>query len=224
MSKPAYRVDDVATALHCEPEQEEIISALSERDFRIFEVDQPADALVPYHTHEEEEKLIIIDGRMQFNVEEDLVLLEKGEMITIREGAIHAAASIDGKPAKILIAFGSGLNEEIDEEFLDAEEDEDYRAMLEIATEKVEFTNDLEDFARQNIRGRRALIRFLTNLIREGIKTGEFRADLPVKDAAITVAGFLNGVGLLWVQDPDSFSIRRRSEAMVDVMMGGLIA
>ena len=93
MSKPTYRVDDVAKAFHCKPDQEEIISALSERDFRIFEVDQPADALVPYHTHEEEEKLIIIDGRMQFNVEEELVLLEKGEMITIREGAIHAAAS-----------------------------------------------------------------------------------------------------------------------------------
>ncbi len=127
MSKPAYRVDDVAKAFHCKPDQEEIISALSERDFRIFEVDQPADALVPYHTHEEEEKLIIIDGRMQFNVEEELVLLEKGEMITIREGAIHAAASIGGKPAKILIAFGGDQNEEeADEEYLDAEEDEDF--------------------------------------------------------------------------------------------------
>ena len=126
MSKPTYRVDDVAKVFQCEPEQEEIISALSERDFRIFEVEQPADALVPYHTHEEEERLIILDGRMQFNVEEDLVLLEKGEMITIREGAIHAAASIDGKPAKILIAFGSNQTEETDEEFLDAEEDEDF--------------------------------------------------------------------------------------------------
>jgi TetR/AcrR family acrAB operon transcriptional repressor len=104
------------------------------------------------------------------------------------------------------------------------EEDDDYRAMLEIATDKVEFTGELEDLSRQNIRGRRALIRLLANLIRKGIETGEFRADLSVKDAAIAVAGFLNGVGLLWVQDPDSFSIRRRSQAMVDVMMGGLLA
>ena len=126
MSKPAYRVDDVAKAFHCEPEQEEIISALSERDFRIFEVEQPADALVPYHTHEEEEKLIIIDGRMQFNVEEELVLLEKGEMITIREGAIHAAAPVDGKPAKLLIAFGGGGETEADKEGWDDEEGEDF--------------------------------------------------------------------------------------------------
>ena len=105
-----------------------------------------------------------------------------------------------------------------------AEEDEDYRAMLKIATDKVEFTEELEDFSRQNIRGRRALIRFLSNLIRQGIEAGDFRADLSAKDSAIAVAGFLNGVGLLWIQDPDSFSIRRRSEAMVNVMMGGLLA
>ncbi len=104
------------------------------------------------------------------------------------------------------------------------EEDEEYRAMLEIATDKVEFTAELEDLARQNIRGRRALIRFLANIIRQGIEAGEFRSDLSPKDAAIAVAGFLNGVGLLWVQDPDSFSIRRRSKAVVDVMMGWLIA
>ena len=106
MPNPAYRVEEVAKAFSCEPEQEEIISALAERDFRIFEVEQPKDAMVPYHTHDEEETLIVLGGRMQFNVEEELVLLEKGEMITIREGAIHAAAPVDGKPARMIIAFG----------------------------------------------------------------------------------------------------------------------
>jgi quercetin dioxygenase-like cupin family protein len=86
--------------------------------------------LVPYHTHEEEETLIVLDGRMQFNVEEELVLLQKGEMITIREGAIHAAASIDGKPAKILIAFGGDRDGTVDEEYLDTEEDEDFGSTL----------------------------------------------------------------------------------------------
>lgn len=106
MSKPAYRVEYVAEAFSCEPEQDEIVSALAERDFRIFEVEQPRGAMVPYHTHDEEERLIVLEGRMQFNVEEELVLIEGGEMITIREGAIHAAAPVDDKPAKMLIAFG----------------------------------------------------------------------------------------------------------------------
>lgn len=122
-----------------------------------------------------------------------------------------------GSPATILRRL-------LVEMFEYAEEDEDYRAMLKIATDKVEYTAELEDVARQNNRSRRALIRVLANLIRKGIEMGDFRADLSAKDAAIAVAGFLNGVGLLWLQDPDSFSIQRRSGAMVDVMMGGLIA
>jgi quercetin dioxygenase-like cupin family protein len=126
MSKPTYRVEEVATAFSCEPVQDEIVSALSERDFRIFEVEQPKDAMVPYHTHDEEEKLIVLGGRMQFNVEEELVLLEEGEMITIREGAIHAAAPVDGKPAKLLIAFGGGGETESDNEGWDDDEGEDF--------------------------------------------------------------------------------------------------
>ena len=91
MKKPAYRLEDVATAYQCEPEQEEIISALAERDYRVFEVEQPAGAFVPYHTHDEEEAVIVIEGQMQFNVEEELVLVQQGEVITIREEAIHSA-------------------------------------------------------------------------------------------------------------------------------------
>ena len=105
MKKPAYRLEDVATAYQYEPEQEEIISALAERDYRVFEVEQPAGAFVPYHTHDEEEAVIVIEGRMQFNVEEELVLVQQGEVITIREEAIHSAAQIGEDKAKLLLAF-----------------------------------------------------------------------------------------------------------------------
>ena len=108
MTQPAYyRIEDVATSLRCEPEQEDIVAALSERDYRIFEVEQPPGAFVPYHAHEEEETIIILDGRMQFNVEEELVPVGKGEMIVIRAEAVHSAAPAGGKTAKLLIAFGA---------------------------------------------------------------------------------------------------------------------
>lgn len=108
MSQPAYRVESVSAALRCELEQEDIVSALAERDYRIFEVEQPHGAFVPYHAHEEKETIVILDGEMNFNVEEELVLLGKGEMITIRAEAVHAAASVGGRTAKLLIAFGGG--------------------------------------------------------------------------------------------------------------------
>ena len=105
MMKPAYRVEDVTTAFRCDPEQEEIISALAERDYRIFEVEQPSGALVPYHAHEEEESIIVLRGTMQFNVEEEIVPVEQGKVITIRARAVHAAAPVGEAPAKLLIAF-----------------------------------------------------------------------------------------------------------------------
>ena len=105
MKKPAYRLEDVATAYQCESEQEEIIAALAERDYRVFEVEQPVGAFVPYHTHDEEEAVIVIEGQMQFNVEEELVLVQKGDVITIREEAIHSAAQVGEEKVKLLLAF-----------------------------------------------------------------------------------------------------------------------
>ncbi|MCY4382153.1 MAG: cupin domain-containing protein [Nitrospinae bacterium] len=105
MKKPAYRLEDVATAYQCESEQEEIIAALAERDYRVFEVEQPVGAFVPYHTHDEEEAVIVIEGQMQFNVEEELVLVQQGDVITIREEAIHSAAQVGEEKAKLLLAF-----------------------------------------------------------------------------------------------------------------------
>lgn len=103
--KPAYRIENVISALGCGPEAEEIASILSEREYRIFEVEQPPGAFIPYHAHEEEEAIVVLDGRMQFNVEEELVPLRKGEMITIRAEAVHAAATVGRRAARLLIAF-----------------------------------------------------------------------------------------------------------------------
>ncbi len=123
--KSTYRIDDVATAFQCDPEREEIISALAERDYRVFEVEQPVGALVPYHTHDEEETLIVIGGRIQFNVEEELIPLEKGDILVINAGAIHAAATVGKKPAKLLIAFeGEGGGPARDTDYGEEEEED----------------------------------------------------------------------------------------------------
>lgn len=101
-----YRVGHVGNFLNCGTQRGEIISALVELNCRIFEVVQPAGSIVPYHTHEETESIIVLKGVMQFNVEEELVLVDSGEIITIRARAIHAAAPVNKEPAKLLLAFG----------------------------------------------------------------------------------------------------------------------
>jgi hypothetical protein len=35
--------------------------------------------------------------------------------------------------------------------------------------------------------------------------------------------GFINGMVLIWVQDPDHFSIKERAEKLVDLYLSGVV-
>lgn len=104
-----------------------------------------------------------------------------------------------------------------------AEQNDEYRAMLELSINKVEINDGLKEFANATIQGRRDLARIFEDLVRKGIQAGEFRAEISPEDAAITIVGFMNGIGLIWVQDPDSFSIGRRAQSLVDLFLAGLL-
>lgn len=103
------------------------------------------------------------------------------------------------------------------------EEDDDYRAVVELFINKVEITKELEEITREIILGRRILVRYFADLLRQGVDVGEFRADLPIQDAARALAGFINGMGLLWVQDSNSFSIGESAHSLVNVFLEGVM-
>ncbi len=100
-----YSLGTVQDLLDCDAEPEEILQAMSERDFKVFGAVQPPGVLVPYHTHEEEEWLVVLEGCMKFIIEEEPVMVEVGDVITISADAIHGAVAVGDEPAKILIAF-----------------------------------------------------------------------------------------------------------------------
>jgi TetR/AcrR family acrAB operon transcriptional repressor len=105
-----------------------------------------------------------------------------------------------------------------------AEEDADYRALLELHINRVELTPSLQSIMKETIEGRRQLAHFLADLMQRGVEAGEFRANLPVEDAAWALVGFMNGMGLIWVQDQSIFSIGRRAETFVEVFLKGILA
>lgn len=104
-----------------------------------------------------------------------------------------------------------------------AEEDEEYRAVVELSINMTGFVPELDEITEQILEGRRQLAQFLSNLIREGIKAGEFRHDVSPEDAALALVGFMNGMGLIWVQDPEHFSIKERAENLVDSFLSGIL-
>jgi quercetin dioxygenase-like cupin family protein len=102
-----YSLDSIENLLHCEADPEEILSALAEQNLKVFGVVQPANVIIPYHTHDEEELLIVLEGRMKFIIEEEPVMVGVGEALTIAPHSIHLAVAVDDSPAKLLIAFKS---------------------------------------------------------------------------------------------------------------------
>lgn len=140
-------------------------------------------------------------------------------LVTERSAGINQLAaeivSEGGTPAEILRRLLVRLFEYL------AENDE-YRALLELAVNKVEVTEGLKSITRDTVEGRRQLAAGIQELLRQGIQAGEFRSDLPVEPAAWALVSFMNGVGLLWIQDARAFSLREDAEALVDVFMKGI--
>lgn len=104
------------------------------------------------------------------------------------------------------------------------EEDEEYRATVELFINKTDFSPELADMTEQILKSRRFLAQFFSNLIQEGIEAGEFHSNVSPEDAALALVGFMNGMGLIWVQDPEYFSIKQRAEVLIDTFLTGIVA
>jgi AcrR family transcriptional regulator len=104
------------------------------------------------------------------------------------------------------------------------EEDKAYRSVVELFMNKTEMVPELAAISEQIPAGRRQLALSLSNLIREGVDSGEFRSSLSPEAAALALVGFMNGMGLIWIQDQEHFSIGQRAEEFVDLLLAGMAA
>ena len=104
-----------------------------------------------------------------------------------------------------------------------AEQDDEYRAVVELSINKTGFAPELDGITEQILASRRLLTESFAALIQDGIEAGEFHSSVSPQDAALALVGFLNGMGLIWVQDPEHFSIKQRADALVDIMFSGIV-
>ena len=82
---------------------------------------------------------------------------------------------------------------------------------------------ELATIHEQILESRRQLARFFSNLITEGVAAGEFVPTLSIEDTALALVGFMNGMGLIWIQDQEYFSISDRAESFVDLFLSGIV-
>jgi len=104
-----------------------------------------------------------------------------------------------------------------------AEEDKEYRAVVELFLNMTEISPELDQINQQILESRRLLVQFFSNLIQDGIVEGEFHSRVSPETAALTLVGFMNGMGLIWLQDPEFFSIKTQAEDLVDSFLSGIV-
>ena len=101
------------------------------------------------------------------------------------------------------------------------EEDEEVRAVVELALFKMELSPELESGRQQQIRSGKQLIAQIADAVQQGIERGELRADLDAADIARAFLAFQNGAIQLWLVAPEAFSLKASAEAFAGIFIAG---
>jgi AcrR family transcriptional regulator len=129
----------------------------------------------------------------------------------------RARAAADGSTLDMLRRIMVGLLEF-------TEEDEQYRAVMELTVLKTEVTPELEEGMRLKVEGLRSVEQTLVKAIRLGQQSGEIRADLEPIDGARAYMAYLNGAILIWLLDQRAFSLKAEASRLADVYIRGIAA
>ncbi len=140
-------------------------------------------------------------------------------LVTERSAGVNQLAeeivSQGGTSLEILRRFLIGLFEYLNE-------NEEYRALLELAVSNMGLTEGLESIRDDTVKGRRRLADLFQEMLSQGIEAGEIRSDLSVRSAAWNLVSYMNGLGLIVIQDPGALSLREDGEALVDTFFKGI--
>jgi TetR/AcrR family transcriptional regulator, acrAB operon repressor len=90
------------------------------------------------------------------------------------------------------------------------EEDAEFRLVQEIVAFKTGVAPELVEGIEAKKQGTRAYVDYLSQLIEQGMDSGEIRSGTNARDAAFGLIGMVNGVSLAWLMDQKLFSLRSR--------------
>lgn len=103
-----------------------------------------------------------------------------------------------------------------------AEEDSDFRAVLELLQLKTELVPELAEGMQEKIQGMRASRDMVASLIERGIAVGEIRPEINAQTAALAALGMANGITSLWLMDPTSIELKVVAQQSVNLLLQGL--
>jgi len=107
-------------------------------------------------------------------------------------------------------------------EFL--EEDETWQQIIELTLFKSEpgIVDSTGTGLEQKYQGAMDLAHRIEHILREGIASGEIRADLDIQTAALSFNALINGTILIWFQSSKAFSLRSIASSLADIYLLGV--
>jgi TetR/AcrR family acrAB operon transcriptional repressor len=102
------------------------------------------------------------------------------------------------------------------------EEDKEMRAVMELTLFKTGLDPELQAGRKKQIEDGNALLKGITEAMRQGIGQGVLRDDMDPADMARAFIAFENGAIHLWLLSPRSFSLKTSAESFADVLVAGL--
>ena len=100
--------------------------------------------------------------------------------------------------------------------------DEQVRRVFEIATQKVEYVDELTAVRERHLQMRRDHVAVLERLLRAAQVRGDIVRSPPARQIAIGLHALLDGLIQNWMLDPASFALRAVGRRVVDLHLAGL--
>lgn len=102
--------------------------------------------------------------------------------------------------------------------------DAQVRRVFEIATQKVEYVDELQSMRERHIAGRNECIDDTHRLMQMAHDKGQVRSDIDLYSATLGVFGLIAGLKFNWLLSPDGFDLEAVGMATLDAYLAGLSA
>jgi TetR/AcrR family acrAB operon transcriptional repressor len=96
------------------------------------------------------------------------------------------------------------------------------RRVFEIATQKVEYVDELQSMRERHIAGRNECIDDMHRLMQVAREKGHVRADIDLYSATLGLFALIGGLKFNWLLSPDAFDLEAVGRATLDAYLVGL--
>lgn len=104
------------------------------------------------------------------------------------------------------------------------EEDRRFREVMALSLSVRESSPELADFSRRRSQEALVLVDNISGFFEMAISQGDLRPDLDPATAARALLAFQNGLAMLWLANPEAFSIKESAPAFADLFLSGVLA